>query len=268
MSNDWRVKHRVVIQQVLAGLLAGNKAAVLKGGTALMLFYGLERFSEDIDLNCLRGYNFIIDVGSFCSRHKYTYRVSKDTDSVKRVFINYGNESHPLKVEASYRQGWSPEEIRLINNVQVYTEASLLAQKILAYLGRDKIRDLWDIAFLFKRMESGLLAAHRTQLSEVLTHKGLDHVEWLINTQQDELIDVDSLLDMTLSMYQSLGLLGEMSELERVLKVNGLTKQPIEIYVKKILKFIPKAVYDETKSPEENALQYLPKVVQYLKQGD
>jgi len=42
---------RKLLRAVAEAISKDNSSIVLKGGTALMLCYGLERFSEDIDLD-------------------------------------------------------------------------------------------------------------------------------------------------------------------------------------------------------------------------
>ena len=58
--------HRHVIKTFLTELNScGNDRFILKGGTALMLCYGLDRFSEDIDLDGTRGEDIIPFVETF-----------------------------------------------------------------------------------------------------------------------------------------------------------------------------------------------------------
>lgn len=49
--SDWREQHGVVISLFLKYLNSQTDDFVLKGGTALMTCYKLDRFSEDIDLD-------------------------------------------------------------------------------------------------------------------------------------------------------------------------------------------------------------------------
>ena len=47
----WQIEHKKVILDVLRALNKETDAFILKGGTALMTCYKLDRFSEDIDLD-------------------------------------------------------------------------------------------------------------------------------------------------------------------------------------------------------------------------
>ena len=51
IRGTWREKHLHVIIAFLQALNVRTASYILKGGTALMLCYGLTRFSEDIDLD-------------------------------------------------------------------------------------------------------------------------------------------------------------------------------------------------------------------------
>lgn len=50
---DWRIMHGNIIKSFILFLNSMSNQYILKGGTSLMLCYGLTRFSEDIDLDAL-----------------------------------------------------------------------------------------------------------------------------------------------------------------------------------------------------------------------
>lgn len=87
----WQVEHRSVIVKVLQAFRFSKLKYILKGGTALVLAYGLTRFSEDIDLDQPQGAVDFIDIMEFvCMSNGWELRVAKNTCTVKRVFIHYG----------------------------------------------------------------------------------------------------------------------------------------------------------------------------------
>ena len=100
---DWRPEHSKTIYAFLDYLNQNSNDFILKGGTALLTCYKLDRFSEDIDLD---GKNKGIEeiVKGFCDMSGFAYRIAKDTDTVKRYMVNYGNAGKPLKVEVSFRR--------------------------------------------------------------------------------------------------------------------------------------------------------------------
>ena len=211
--NDWRIQHGKVIADFMTYLSEQSLNFVLKGGTALYLCYKLDRFSEDIDLDG-RAKELVGLVSDFCERNGYSFRVAKDTDTVQRCFINYGNEGRPLKIEASYRlREIHEEDIDRINGILVYKIEPLCVMKAGAYSQRDRIRDLNDLTFIWKNYREQLSRQTIALLRTNFTHKGIDQFDYLIHNQQDELIDKKKLADEFLELLDGLGLL--YSEEER-----------------------------------------------------
>lgn len=183
---------------------------VLKGGTSLLLCYNLDRFSEDLDFDGFSSNFFgVVDkfvVGMNSNGYSISYRIGKDTDTVKRAFIHYGGEK-PLKIEVSYRKKrLFPNEVAVINGIKVYNINSILSMKLNAFNGRDKIRDLYDIVFIYSRYRNYIDSSLLFQLRDAIAFKGVQQFDFLIKDQTDEFIDNDKLLDGFLSMYYDLGL--------------------------------------------------------------
>ena len=207
----WRAAHGTIIRDFMyhLSIVSGGKY-VLKGGTALMLCYNLTRFSEDIDLDGFDNSFFKI-VESFIKQYKYkypelSYRKAKDTDTVKRVFIHYGNIK-PLKVEVSYRRKQlNTNEVVVLNNIVVYNIETILSMKLNAFNHRDKIRDLYDIVFVYTNYKGYINNNLLTMLRDAVEYKGLEQFDYLVKNQRDELIDNDALATAFLTMYYNLGL--------------------------------------------------------------
>ena len=75
---------------------------ILKGGTALSLYYNLDRYSEDIDLDSKsNNMNFIDRIANY--NKEWGVSIKKNTDTVFRVMVDYGATNHqgpyPLKIE-------------------------------------------------------------------------------------------------------------------------------------------------------------------------
>lgn len=214
---SWQIEHRKIINNFLLYLNNKSEDFILKEGTALLLCYGLDRFSEDIYLDGLRGSceKYII---LFCELNNFSYRVAKDTATTKRYMLNYGNDSKPLKIEISYRRkikitkfktNENDDSICIINNIKVYSIDTLCNLKLTAYAGRDKIRDLYDLSFIIINCSDNLNITTVRSVINSLECKGSDYAEYLINTQEDHLIDGDVIIGMCLTMYSLLGLLEE-----------------------------------------------------------
>ena len=97
----WRNLHLEIMKDFVQFINNKSSKFILKGGTSLMLYYNLDRFSEDLDFDSTDT-KFFVYVNEFVRQYskKYvglTYRNAKDTDTVKRALIHYGNIK-PLKV--------------------------------------------------------------------------------------------------------------------------------------------------------------------------
>ena len=207
-----RTVHLKAIHSVLDYINSINDSPyVLKGGTALSLCYGLNRFSEDIDLDCPARTNHkrlakLVD--ELCRKYGYSYRAAKDTPTTQRFYIDYGDSGHPLKVEVSYRRKEiDPKRFTCVDGYKVYTLDELARLKAAAYSGRDKIRDLYDVTFLCTHYLDELSESARDALSSALEYKDLNQFDYIVQTQKDDLIDPDVLEDMFLQSFSALGLL-------------------------------------------------------------
>lgn len=211
---DWKELHGKVIDDFLLYLNERTDNFILKGGTALLECYGLDRFSEDIDFDGKEP-NIEEYVAAFCEKHQYDYRVAKDTDTVKRYMIHYGNERKPLKVETSFRRKQIPqEETTKINGVNVYRINPLCTMKVNAYMGRDKLRDLYDVAFICGHYFDELQPTTKALLQNALMYKGIEHFDYIVNQEKDELIDENRLAESFLNMFEQFDLLYTEEEKE------------------------------------------------------
>ena len=173
MQPDYR-KHEAIITDFLKELNKETDAFVLKGGTALRQCYGLDRFSEDIDLDASVK-NIILFARKYCRQNGFELREAKNTDTVKRVFITYASDAKGLKVEVSYRRkNISEEEIVRKNGITVYSIDRLASMKAAAYIARDKIRDLYDITFICNHYFDMLSDTTKNLLRDSFEQKGLE----------------------------------------------------------------------------------------------
>lgn len=111
-------------------------------------------------------------------------------------------------MEVSYRNKQLPqEEIKKINGIMVYSINKLAQMKSNAYNARDKIRDLFDLAFIINNYYSQLSSATLSFVADALQYKGLEQVDYVLATQH-------------LEMHDKLGLLYDEDEWE--LSVNKI----------------------------------------------
>ncbi len=215
MQKKWQNAHNNAIDKFLKHLNKQSKNYILKGGTALMMCYNLDRFSEDIDLDS----DIVPDeaikqiVESYCHKNHCDFRVAKETEITKRYMVYYNTKTRPLKIEVSYRnRNIDKNKCTIIHGINVYKINTLALMKAVAYAGRDKLRDIYDLTFITNQYWDKLSDAIREVIKTNVAYKGIEQLDYIINSQQsDELIDNDKLYDDFLKMYDRLNLLYENS---------------------------------------------------------
>ena len=153
-EKDWQTNHGNFIEAFLLFLNKQTDQFVLKGGTAW-----------------------------FCVNHGVNFRVAKDTATVKRCIIDYGNDVHPLKIEVSYRNKnlgleEASKDWTQIHGIKVYDIDALARMKAMAYQGRDKIRDLYDLSFIVNNFSDGLSHQTKGMIRDTLSYKGIEQFDY------------------------------------------------------------------------------------------
>lgn len=167
-----------------------GKHFVLKGGTALMLYYGLNRYSEDIDLDSYEE----MDVSQFLTNPGYdewNIRIAKNTPTVFRVMIDYGAKSdlgdYPLKIEVSSRNSKMLNKnlynIVEIDGVKVYHVKEIINMKVATFGQRDKIRDLYDLGFLLEKYPHYFDGDKLKSIMVNMQYKGLENLSLLLKDE-------------------------------------------------------------------------------------
>jgi len=153
-------KHKFLLVQILKDVYSDIELSNylgFKGGTALMFFYDLPRFSVDLDFNLLdkeqedlvyeKVRKILLKYGSIYDEAKKYYGPI--------VVLNYGYGERKLKVEISNRVFENRYEIRnlLGINVKVMVQEDLFAHKLCALLDRSSItnRDIFDCWFFMEK---------------------------------------------------------------------------------------------------------------------
>ena len=153
-------KHKFFLMQILKDIYSDIELANclgFKGGTALMFFYDLPRFSVDLDFNLLNP-----------AKEKTVYEkvrtiLSKQGtifDEAMKFYgpiivLDYGIGERKLKVEISNRQWNNRYEIKnlLGINMQVMVASDMFAHKLCAMLDRGEVtnRDIFDSWFFMQK---------------------------------------------------------------------------------------------------------------------
>ena len=153
-------RHRFFLVQILKDIYADLELANclgFKGGTALMFFYDLPRFSVDLDFN-------LLDVQKedivYRKVRQILIRYGKIFDEAKKFYgplivLDYGMNERKLKVEISNRVFENRYEIKnlLGINMKVMVQEDMFAHKLCALLDRNIIanRDIFDCWFFMQR---------------------------------------------------------------------------------------------------------------------
>lgn len=154
-------KHRFLLSQLLLDIFNDVRLSSLlafKGGTSLMMFYGLNRFSTDLDFNLLdeTQMEFVRKIlrGILLKYGTIDDEAIKFYGSI--LVLNYGVGERKLKVEVSVRQYDNHYEKKSLLNtdMNVMTVPDMFAHKLCALGERVTPRDIFDVwFFLSKRCE-------------------------------------------------------------------------------------------------------------------
>lgn len=181
---------------------------VLKGGTALLLCYGLDRFSEDLDFDSPKKFNIATRIERILSRHssEYEVKIVKDTNTVQRIKSHYKGVvgERLLKIETSFRSQPEVDQIEIVDGVRTYKIESLFRQKIDALENRTAARDLYDVAFLIRNYFSHFPNDSLEKLISLV--QDIDALEQRFRDafEEDEILDGNGLLSLILQISQAI----------------------------------------------------------------
>jgi len=153
-------RHKFFLVQILKDIYTDIELANylgFKGGTALMFFYDLPRFSVDLDFN-------LLDVEKedivYRKVRKILLKYGTIFDEAKKFYgpiivLDYGFKERKLKVEISNRIFDNRYEMKnlLGINIKVMVQEDMFAHKLCALLDRNVItnRDIFDCRFFMQK---------------------------------------------------------------------------------------------------------------------
>lgn len=150
-------KHKFYMAQILSLIFKDKELCnvmAFKGGTSLMFFHNLNRFSTDLDFNLLDPEK--IDMVYDKVRSILT-RFGTIDDEAKKLFgpvlvLNYGKGERMLKVEMSLRQYPNHYETLSLagTDIRVMTMPDMFAHKLCAMGERFSPRDIFDVCFFLQ----------------------------------------------------------------------------------------------------------------------
>lgn len=158
MSLDY-LKHKSILVQILKDIYSDASIAPylgFKGGTAALLFYGLNRNSVDLDFDLLDDTK---EEEVFSKIKKIIETYGAITESKIKHFnllnvISYKKGAPQIKVEVSLRRFGSKYEVKTLLGISmlVMVKEDMFAHKFMAMYERvDKTsRDIFDVYFFYK----------------------------------------------------------------------------------------------------------------------
>jgi predicted nucleotidyltransferase component of viral defense system len=177
-------KHKLYMAQILSLIFKDKElcnALGFKGGTALMFFHNLPRFSTDLDFNLLdeSKQDLVYD-----KIRRVLLRFGTIDDEAKKLYgpilvLNYGKGERMLKVEISNRQYDNHYETKTLagTDIRVLTVPDMFAHKLCAMGERLSPRDIFDVWFFINQMHASInenIVRQRTGKSVA------EHVEWCL----------------------------------------------------------------------------------------
>jgi len=172
MNNN---KHRFYLTQILADIYSDRELARclgFKGGTALMFFHNLPRFSVDLDFDLLeteKAEQVYTKVKNILLKYGEIH------DDAQKFFgdlltLDYEHGERNLKIDISHRKYDNEYEIKNLLGINIKTMKinDMFAHKLVALLGRKEIadRDIFDCWWFMSRQTPA-----KTTIIENLTQK-------------------------------------------------------------------------------------------------
>jgi predicted nucleotidyltransferase component of viral defense system len=174
-------KHQLLMKQILTQLFRHRQLLphlAFKGGTCLYFFYGLPRFSVDLDFDWLADDPPILPLGEVLARYFKTIEFS-DKKSTWLWIGSYQDHEMKIKIEVNKRKFLANEyDILDFYGIKITSLAKscLLAHKLCAITERRELknRDLFDTWWMLER---------RWPIREeiIKERKGMGLKEYLLN---------------------------------------------------------------------------------------
>lgn len=185
--------HKTILFQILKDINSDTAISPylgFKGGTAALMFYGLDRFSVDLDFDLLdddQADPVFGRVMKIVQRHGAIKEAHKKRFSLL-IILSYEDKARRIKVEINRRQFGSRYEIKTYLGVsmQVMVIEDMFAHKLMAMYERiDKTsRDIYDVWFFLKSRFpiNKQIVENRAEMSfDQLVNRCIDQLEKMSN---------------------------------------------------------------------------------------
>lgn len=161
MTLEYRI-HKNILVQILIDIYSDTTISPylgFKGGTAAYLFYGLDRFSVDIDLDLLDEFKKELVLGKIKGilKNYGDLKEEKHNNHGALFLLTYNSKKRNhqnVKIDINYRNFGSEYEIKTFNGVSmlVMKTKDMFAHKLVAMYERmeETKRDVFDVWFFSK----------------------------------------------------------------------------------------------------------------------
>jgi len=175
-------KHKLYMAQILSLIFKDKDLCKLlgfKGGTAMMFFHGLPRFSTDLDFNLLDASKLDL---VYDRVRQILLRFGTIDDEAKKLYgpilvLNYGKGERMLKVEITNRQYDNHYETLTLagTDIRVLTIPDMFAHKLCAMGERLSPRDVFDVWFFLQQLHANI---NETIIKERTDKTVADYAAW------------------------------------------------------------------------------------------
>ncbi|MCQ2330192.1 MAG: nucleotidyl transferase AbiEii/AbiGii toxin family protein [Paludibacteraceae bacterium] len=241
-------KHKLYMAQILGMIFKDSELCNLlafKGGTSLLFFHGLMRFSTDLDFNLLDTDKAELVYSKV--RNILTQFGAIDDEAMKLfgpvLVLNYGRDERMLKVEISNRSYDNHYEMHNLagTDIRVMTMPDMFAHKLCAMGERLSPRDVFDVWFFLQQhsdineyivksrtgksvSEYAALCAERIkETSPKLLMQGLGEV---IDDTKTKSFVKNKLMDETISALKLFSLFPQIANQQPTLRTKLLEENP------------------------------------------
>ncbi|MCD4683305.1 MAG: nucleotidyl transferase AbiEii/AbiGii toxin family protein [Bacteroidales bacterium] len=212
-------RHRFYMVQILKNIYSDIELSNylgFKGGTALMFFYELPRFSVDLDFDLLNRDKAAV---VYDKLRKIILKYGSISDEAQKFFgqlivLDYGKGERKLKIEISNRLFENHYEIKSLFgiNVKVMTAPDMFAHKLCALLdrGAKTNRDIFDIWFFMEKQTPINKNIVETRIKIGLSEHISNCINYLESIRNKHLLDrLGELMDQETKQFVKTQLLNE-----------------------------------------------------------
>lgn len=174
-------KHKLYMAQILSLIFKDKDLCNVlgfKGGTALMFFHGLPRFSTDLDFNLLDSDK--VDM-VYAKIRRILLRFGNIDDEAKKpiLVLDYGKGERMLKVEISTRLYDNHYEMHTLagTDIRVLRLSDMFAHKLCAMGERLSPRDVFDVWYFLQQLHANI---NETIIMERTGKTVADYASWCV----------------------------------------------------------------------------------------